>query len=156
MNLIEARLLAGDNSLEAHFGEHRLTCPSSVPALSDYVGKTIVLGLRPEHFEDASFNLGVPAEQRLNVTVDVRESLGSEVQLLFPIDAVPISPQLFSDSASDSTTGDDRSFTGAAMFVARVHPESKVRPGESVELTVDVQSLHFFDRATGLAISGLR
>src|SRR6201993_1034191 len=58
MNLIEASLKPGDGGPEVVFGPHRLQVPAAVlrehPALDRYLGRKVVLGIRPEHLEDAA------------------------------------------------------------------------------------------------------
>src|SRR6201996_5008931 len=58
INLVEARLERSDGRSTVSFGEHRLTVDDNLarnrPGLKDYVGKSVILGIRPEDFEDAS------------------------------------------------------------------------------------------------------
>jgi multiple sugar transport system ATP-binding protein len=140
-------------------GEQRLSCGVALrrrPALSGYVGRTVLVGLRPEHVEDAAIALGAPPDQRLSAVVDLREALGSEILLFLSLDGAGLSrPALTSeDEPSGATGGDDEVFGGRAGFVARASAESAARPGDRIEVAVDVSKLHFFDAETGLAIYG--
>jgi multiple sugar transport system ATP-binding protein len=157
MNLVEAQLQRESGHLEVRFGGHRLRCPSSLldarPALAAYEGGTVIVGVRPEHFEDAGFVSAAPLEQRMTVKVDVREALGSEVHLFFAVDSPGVVPEDVGDPTGDGGTADDRdSFGDRPSFVARVNASTKATPGDTVALTVDVDALQFFDADSGLAI----
>ncbi len=161
MNLVEAQLHREAGGLEVRFGGHRLQCPDAVldarPALAAYEGRTIVLGIRPEHFEDAALASAAPLEQRMLVTVDVREALGSEVHLFFTVDGRGVVAEHLGEQAGGGGTTDDRDIFGdRPSFVARVGANSKARPGDTVALAVDVDALQFFDGGGGLAIYGDR
>jgi multiple sugar transport system ATP-binding protein len=161
MNLVEAQLQRESGYLEVGFGGHRLRCSDSVlearPALAAYEGETIVLGIRPEHFEDAALASAVPPEQRMSVDVDVREALGSEVHLFFTVDSRGVVPEHLGEPPGDGATADGRDdFGDRPSFVARVSANSKARSGDTVALTVDVDALQFFDADSGLAIYGDR
>ena len=71
----------------------RLPVPDEVlaerPALRGYAGRQVVLGIRPEDMEDASLVSDAPPERRITSTVELREALGSDVVVHFPIDAPP-------------------------------------------------------------------
>ena len=159
MNLVEAELDRKDGHLEVRFGGHRLRCPDALadtrPALAAYEGRKVILGIRPEHFEDAAFASSTPPEHRMTVTVDVREALGSEVLLFFTVDSPGIVPEDLGEPAAPGEDGkaivhDD--FADRPSFVARVSANTTARPGDTVELTVDVGALQFFDPESGLAI----
>ena len=68
INLVEAKLEQSNGHLAVAFGDHRLTVDDQLArnrsALSDYVGKPILLGIRPEDFEDASIESDAPADRR--------------------------------------------------------------------------------------------
>jgi multiple sugar transport system ATP-binding protein len=110
---------------------------SSRPALANYDGRTIAVGIRPEQVEDAAFS-SLP--DRLSGTVDVHEGIGSEVILHLSMD-VPM--------VVDETT---RGEAVAGRFLARVNPRTALRAGDTAALAVDTSELHLFDLATGLAI----
>ena len=87
INLVEAQLEQTNGHLSVSFGEHRLTVDDRAArdhsGLKDYVGKTIILGIRPEDFEDASLMPDVPSDRRVKINVDLLEPLGAEVLLYF-------------------------------------------------------------------------
>src|SRR5512132_284838 len=69
INLVEAQLEQTNGHLSVSFGEHRLTVDDHVvhnrSGLKDYVGRTVILGIRPEDFEDATVETGAPADRRM-------------------------------------------------------------------------------------------
>jgi multiple sugar transport system ATP-binding protein len=130
MNMVRVRL-SREDGLIVRFGEHSLALDEATidarPALAGYEGKDLILGIRPEHFgEDGA----VPADRSISTVCTLRESLGSEILLHFPI------------AAGDST----------ATFVARMDPQSTAREGEPLRLSVDTRRMHFFDPETGAAV----
>src|SRR5918995_1637247 len=91
MNLFEATLAGAPGSLAVEFGGFSLPIPREVEdhrtRLRDYVGRPVVLGIRPEDMEDASLLSEAPPELRINSTVELREALGSDVVVHFKIGA---------------------------------------------------------------------
>src|SRR5438552_8642697 len=72
INLVEATLEKEGGALSVKFGEQRLAVDprlaGSRPALDEYVGRQVILGIRPEDFEDASIESDTPPDRRLKVT----------------------------------------------------------------------------------------
>jgi multiple sugar transport system ATP-binding protein len=149
MNMVEARLSRANGAVIVDFGTHRLTVDAGVvaerPALSRYDGRKVVLGIRPEDFEDAAFVAEAPPERSLDVVTGLREALGSEVLVHFSVATAPTSAPDASDFIE--SLGDEGS-----IFVARVDPLTKARDGEPLRLVVNTKRLHFFDPGTGTAI----
>ncbi len=148
MNLRMARLSSGagpDGGWRMQLGSQVLDLPERVldakPALRAYDGADVVVGIRPEAFEDASVadDSGRP---RLSAEVSLSEALGSDLLLHFPLDAPSVE------------AGDPDALEGIEdrMVIARVHPRSTARPGSAIELSVDVDEMHFFDPETEAAI----
>jgi multiple sugar transport system ATP-binding protein len=158
MNLVQAELQREAGHLEARFGGHRLRCSDALlaarPALAAHEGREIVLGIRPEHFEDAAFATDVPPENRMTVTVDVREALGPETLLFFTVASRGVVPDDLAETTADGSgpATDDAGFADRPTLVARVSANSRAAPGDTVELTVDVEALQFFDPDSGRAI----
>jgi ABC-type sugar transport system ATPase subunit len=96
MNLIEASLERGDAGPHVCFGPHRLAIGGKTvtehPDLDRYLGKKVVLGIRPEHLEDASLARGAAPGSVIDVTVELREELGSEVDLHCAVGVAPLHP----------------------------------------------------------------
>jgi multiple sugar transport system ATP-binding protein len=139
------------------FAGHRLPVPATVlgakPGLADYLGRKVILGVRPSDFEDAS--LGDATWARMPVTSGVTEELGSEVHVIFTIDAPPVEHASLASAAEHHDEEDDTVAAlagGKSLWTARVSARSAVRPGQPLELAVDTRRLHFFDPASGETI----
>jgi multiple sugar transport system ATP-binding protein len=154
MNFVTAQLVRDDGPTVS-FAGHRLTVPPAVlsarPGLDGYFGREVILGIRPSDFEDAG--LADAGWARMPVTAGVTEELGSEIHVLFSIDA----PQVQHSSITQARTGTDEDDAipldgGRSLWTARVAARSKVKPGQPVELAVDTSNLQFFDPDSGLSI----
>jgi multiple sugar transport system ATP-binding protein len=158
MNLVEAELTERNSTLFARFGPHELGVPqevsSSRPSLRGYVGRRVALGIRPEDIADAAG----PDHARLNVTVDIREDMGSEVFLHFAVDASPVKAMELREILGDEAVeaADIQTHHHGSPFIAKVARGTGAREGEQALLTVNTQLLHFFDLETGAAISSER
>jgi multiple sugar transport system ATP-binding protein len=152
MNLVEAEISSG----HVRFGGFDLPAPAG-RGLESYEGGTLILGIRPSDFEDASLahNPDLPV---IEVTVDVIEELGSEVHLLFTVAAAPVAADV-RRAAADAEKGDDvllvhdDDHANRTPFTARVSAATTGRPGRTVRLTVDPEAFHFFDPATGASLA---
>ncbi|HEY5011475.1 MAG TPA: sn-glycerol-3-phosphate ABC transporter ATP-binding protein UgpC [Acidimicrobiia bacterium] len=163
MNLLEATLVREDDSFAVEFGGFRLPVPVEVlgarPDLREHVGRTLVLGIRPEDMEDASLVSDAPSERRITSTVDLREALGSDVVVHFTIHA-PLAvtedvKELAVDVGLDKLGRmQEQTEGGSSSVVARLNPRTLATKGERIELVVDTHRLHFFDPETGAGIYG--
>jgi multiple sugar transport system ATP-binding protein len=141
MNLVDATLDGGDVA----FGQFRVPLAADRrPPLPD--GR-VVLGIRPESFEDAAFAPGLPT---LPVRVEVLEELGSDAHVFFHVDAPPRTAEVL-EAASEDLLQADR-----ALFTARVDARTKARVGDTVDLAVDPARFHFFDPLTGDRVTSTR
>jgi multiple sugar transport system ATP-binding protein len=157
MNMVEATLARADGGRFAGFGGLRLRVPdetlSTRPALGGYVGKGVVLGIRPEDIEDPQFLPAQDAEAQVTVVVAHREAMGAEVYAHFTVDAAPVVTEdtrdLVADTGADVA---DHESAGATTFIARLHPRTSATRGKPITLQVDTRTLHVFDPATGQAL----
>jgi multiple sugar transport system ATP-binding protein len=163
MNLVEAGLERSDGGAFVAFGSHRLRVPDDVfqlrPGLARYIGGQVVLGIRPDDFEDASLVHDATPDTRLPVEVDLRETLGREAYLHFAIDAPPVLTEDVRELAADTDVAavealEREASARATRFVALVSAKTPAREGGRVELAVDTSLLHFFDQETGESIYG--
>jgi multiple sugar transport system ATP-binding protein len=163
MNMLEAAIERRGNGIRAVVGDTPLELDEATlarcPRLISYDGSKVVLGIRPEDLEDAT--LEAAADQaRLTGTVILREALGSEVLVHFTTDARPALSVEIRELAED--VGDDRAleqFSAGrrpvdATVVGRFSPRTRVAQGDLIEVAIDQRALHFFDPASGAAISG--
>jgi len=114
-------------------------------------GSDVIVGIRPEAFEDAEFaSRGLPT---IDVTVEVVEELGSDAFVFFTLDAEPvvIEEARTNDEQDEATllVENDR-----ALFCARVDPRTRARPADTLTLTVDPSRLYFFSADTGETLLG--
>jgi len=158
MNMVEAVLARVEAGCFAEFAGLRLRVPDETlaarPALAGYVGKSIVLGIRPEDMEDPQFLPTQVADAQIPVVVAHREAMGAEVYAHFTVAAGPVLTEHTRDLAAD-TGGDlaDHERAESTTFVARLHPRTSAARGRPITLQVDTRSLHFFDPATSQAIA---
>jgi multiple sugar transport system ATP-binding protein len=156
INLVEATLEQSDGRLMVNVGEHRLAVDEQAvrnrSGLSDYIGRTVILGIRPENFEDASLDSDAPQDRRMKVTCDLTEPLGSEVLVHFSTGAKRIvSSATTADVGEDadiSLGGEDGDGAGQTRLIARVSPKTRIAEGSEIELAVDTSRLYFFDPET--------
>ncbi|POM22192.1 Trehalose import ATP-binding protein SugC [Actinomadura rubteroloni] len=159
MNFATARLAGGDDGLTVSFAGFTLPVHAARaaerPGLSAYAGREVIVGVRPSDFEDGA-HAGRDGWAPLRVTAGVTEELGSEINVIFAIDAPPVEHKDTADLADDEGAGDDGAAlplaADKALWTARVNSRSRVRPGDDLDVAVDTRRLHFFDPATGLAI----
>jgi multiple sugar transport system ATP-binding protein len=160
MNLVEASLARADGRVVARFGSTELAMDDafveSHPEIRGYEGGRVVLGIRPETIEHERFAGLDPDGRRLNATVDLRESLGSEALVHFKVDAPPVltedAVELVKDR-EDVDEIDEAIEARASVFVAKIDSRADARSGETVPLVVDTSRLHVFDPKDGRAIA---
>ncbi len=147
MNLVEATV-QGDRVTFAGFD-----VPIRPGALAAFDGSTVILGIRPSDIEDAALWHGEDLPT-IEVTVGVTEELGSEVNVIFRLDAPPVATEEIRAATDDEDEeillmADDHP---VVVFCARVDARTTSTPGSTIRLTLDPSRFHFFDPASGLAI----
>ncbi len=151
MNLVGARV---DEGTVAFAGfEIALPTDRDVDALD---GREVILGIRPPDLEDADVWSGQDLPT-IEVKAEVTEELGSEVNVLFSIDAPPV--ETHETLAATEEERDEIPLLAEeprAVFCASVDPRTACRPGSTIRLTVDPRRFHFFDPETGLALGADR
>jgi multiple sugar transport system ATP-binding protein len=113
-------------------------------AVEQSKGKEVIVGLRPEHFEDAALAGDAPGA-RFTVPIDLVESMGSDIYAYFEVRGQAKSGDL-DDLAKD--TGQDMRSEGTQV-TARLDAAANVRPGQQAELWVNTEKMHVFDIETG-------
>jgi multiple sugar transport system ATP-binding protein len=159
MNMIEATLGRSDGRIVATAGPHTISLDDETvtahPALESFLGSKVILGIRPEHLEDAALVPDAPADRRLKGTVRLRESLGSEVMVHLQVEAKPALTEDVRELAQDMdavVVADLGEGATETTIVGRFGARSRVREGEVAEVAVDTRTLHFFDPESGLGI----
>jgi multiple sugar transport system ATP-binding protein len=136
MNILEARIENGS----ALVGDVRVPVRAA--------DGDVLIGVRPEAFEDGA--LAPAGAPRLRGRVELREALGSEVLVHFSTSGRLASTDDLRELAEDM--GDDRAAERATL-VGRFSPKTRVHEGDAIEVAIDVDALHVFDRQTGVALA---
>jgi multiple sugar transport system ATP-binding protein len=162
MNLVQAQLDARNGDLVALVGTQELVVPAETslerPALSHYTGRTIGLGIRPEHVRDPALSAD-GGGSRLRGEVRATEALGSEVLVHLAVSAEPVLTEEVREVAGDVDAAaleqlESEALEQRTIVIGRFETTERLGTGEEVEVAVDTRKLHFFDLETGLGIYG--
>jgi multiple sugar transport system ATP-binding protein len=149
MNLYEGKVEASGDVGTVTIGSHVIGLPHEVfekqPKIREYDGKPIIVGIRPEDFEDAAFAEQIPESQRVTAKVSLIEALGSEIMAHFRLDAPTV-------DSGDPDAIEEKVGPDVANAVGRFNPRSRVRIGETIDIAVSSENIHFFDAETHQAI----
>jgi multiple sugar transport system ATP-binding protein len=157
MNFVSSRLKGGDGSLGVSIGEQDVRLDDSIleehPQLRDFVDKDIILGIRPQDFEDAEVASDAPDNRRIQAHIDLVEAIGTETLVHFKVDAPLAITEDIKELAADVGGEDPSSLEkkakeGQNEFVAQLDPKTKIKEGADVELVIDTTRLHFFNPDT--------
>ena len=125
MNFINVTIEKHGEDIFLKFGEHSVKLPESKAKKlegTDYIGKEVVMGIRPESMHDEDSFLESMPDSIVNARVEVVEMLGSETLLHMFIDEVGCT--------------------------ARVNPRTKTRSGDTIKIAIDTNRIHLFDKET--------
>ncbi len=125
MNFIEVMVMNKNDETYLRWGENNIKLPAekaNAPELKDYIGKEVIMGIRPECIHDDARSLEAFPDAIIEATVDVTELMGAEIYLYL--------------------TAEETS------FIARVAPTSKARSGDIVKIALDPAKIHIFDKDT--------
>ncbi len=146
MNLYDAVLTVDGDGGSIQLGSQTIPLsPHSLatrPALRNYDGKRVILGIRPEDFEDAA--LDTAGHPTITGPVTLLEALGAEIMVHFSVDATTV------DSGDPDAVEEATADTSNA--VGRFNPRSQIRPGQTATISIATENLHFFDAETRQAI----
>jgi multiple sugar transport system ATP-binding protein len=152
MNFMAGTLEEG--SLRTSIGSLPLT-PQLKQALERAnVSRQVIVGIRPENFEDASL---VQPDARghgitFRTTIDVVESMGSDVFVYFSLDSgLSAGVDQLADLAEDSGKAD--TLASEETVTARLDATTRIGEGEDVELWADLRGMHVFDPDSGKNLS---
>ena len=129
MNFLDAQIAEKGGDLVAKVGEYDVVIPAAkAKVLKDggYVGKTVVLGIRPEDIHDSQMFIEASPSAPMTSTVKVYELLGAEVFLYFDVNGTQVT--------------------------ARVDPRTNSKTGDTIKFAFDMEKSHFFDKETELTI----
>jgi multiple sugar transport system ATP-binding protein len=149
MNLYESMVTIDGDGGTVTIGSQTLSLDPSVlakrPKLRDYDNKQVVLGIRPEDFEDAALASGGGDGKSLTAPVTLLEALGSEIMVHFRLDANTV-------DSGDPDAVEEQGGENASNAVGRFNPRSTVRMRETAQIAVAIENAHFFDADTRQAI----
>src|SRR5690554_6560323 len=123
MNFIDVALTKEGDDVYAVFENNKIKIPAGkVKQFKDpsYIGKEVIMGIRPEDFHDEEIFLQSAADSTVKAYVDVVELLGSDTYLYLTV------------------SGNN--------LIARVDPRSTARVGDTIKIALDPNRLHFFDK----------
>ena len=129
MNFLDAQIAEKGGDLIAKVGEYDIVIPAAkAKVLKDggYVGKTVVLGIRPEDIHDSQMFIEASPSVPMTSTVKVYELLGAEVFLYFDVNGTQVT--------------------------ARVDPRTNSKTCDTIKFAFDMEKSHFFDKETELTI----
>ena len=130
MNFLDATLTKEGETYYCDFGEQKMAVPAekaaAYPAIANYVGKAVKLGVRPEDIKDDEASLAAHPDAVFDAVVDVSELMGSEVYLYLEC-------------------------RGSKM-TARVAPNTPSRTGSKIKIAFDISKMHLFDTETEATI----
>jgi multiple sugar transport system ATP-binding protein len=123
MNFINGRVIKKEGRFYFEEGKFLVKIVEDMfKKLTPYLGKEIILGIRPEDIYDKLFVSEAPPENTVTVTCEVFEPMGSEVYLYLN--------------------------TGKHTFIARVGAHDKPQVNQDIDLVFDMSKVHFFDKDT--------
>jgi multiple sugar transport system ATP-binding protein len=146
MNFFPAGLT--DVGVSLPFGEITLTQQVHDVLAQHPTPTNVIVGIRPEHLEDAAL---IDTYQRLRaltfeVNVDMVESLGAEKLVYFTVEGASAHAAQLAELAAESEIGENE-------FVARLPAESAAKAGERISLAFDTSKLAIFDADTGVNLT---
>ncbi len=152
MNFVYANVDVNKSSVKLNFGNDQIDYKGDkLEKLKIFENKEIVMGIRPEAFEDGKYANKSEYSESIKVTVSLLEQLGSDSYIHFYKDIKPVQTEAIEEILADE--GEDISVLGDnTKFIARINPNSTVVEGEEIELKIDPSKLHFFDPETGDAL----
>jgi multiple sugar transport system ATP-binding protein len=159
MNFFQGQVAQSDGALQVSVGGQLLPVDQKElalhPTLPQRAGDNIIVGVRPEHLEDAT--LAGRDGRRIRGQVQLKELLGSEVVVHFQVEAAPAVTEELREIAEDVDAAavdelDQQRRLRRTAFVGRFALDTAVEEDKPAEIAVAPGSLRFFDGETGEAI----
>ncbi len=130
MNFLDVTAIEENGNISLDFGDYKIKLPATKGNIikeKGYIGKEVTLGIRPEDLHDEQAFVSTSKESVIKCKVDVTEMLGAEVFLYMTVKGQSIT--------------------------ARVDPRTNAKVDDEVEVAIDVNRIHIFDKETGLTIT---
>ncbi len=124
MNFVDVTMVDNDGKLAVAFENNVINIPEGkvTPELKEYIGKELVMGIRPEDIKDEEMFISAATTGIIDCDVDVTELMGAETFLYVTC--------------------------AGKNFIARVSPRSTAKAGDAIKLAIDVNKIHLFDKET--------
>ena len=128
MNFVTATLSKENGSVYASFGDNKIMIPNGkvTPELEGYIGKEVIVGIRPEDIHDDEAFISSRPEAVCNAYVEVTEMMGAETYLYLEL--------------------------AGEQFTARVNQRSTAKIGDTIKVAFETNKIHIFDKDTEMAI----
>jgi multiple sugar transport system ATP-binding protein len=132
MNFIDAKVVQNGGAVAVEFGEADQRYSAELPeskldAVKPYIGKDVIMGIRPEHLHDEEMFLSVAKTGVIDATVEVSEMMGAETYLYLT--------------------------SAGCNWIARVSPRTNTKAGDQLKIAIDVTKIHLFDKDTEKTIT---
>ena len=140
MNFIEAKLLKEGENFFVEYGtedtktragiKFKIKLPASKNkdnCLEEYVGKEVIMGIRPEDVHNEAELIEQFPDGIVDANVEVTELMGAETYLYMNSEGQAIN--------------------------ARVAPTNTAKPGDAIQITLEPEKIHLFDKDTELTIT---
>ena len=151
MNFVYANIDVSGKETKLIFGDTEIVSSHAPKSLADFNDQKIVLGIRPEAFEDSVYANDKEFTEQINIDVSLLEQLGSDTYIHFYKDIPPVQTKAIEEILADE--GEDISALGTeTKFIARINPNATIEEGQNINLAIDPSKLHYFDPDSGLAI----
>lgn len=125
MNLFDVKVEKRGEEYHLVFGKNDVKLPEGKAKKlegTDYVGKTVVMGIRPENIHDEAVYLESMPDSIVEARVEVTELLGAETFLYLNVEGHNVT--------------------------ARVNPRTKAKPQDIIKVALDTNKIHMFDKET--------
>ena len=118
-------------------------------------GRSLIVGIRPEDFEDATRVNGDGSARgaTFRCRLDLVEAMGAEYYAHFGVGATQVRSAELAELRDDAGGVEETTDTGGIVAVARLSPQSRVRSGDEAELWLDATKMHFFDAESGASLA---
>ncbi len=128
MNFVTATLSKENGSVYASFGDNKIMIPNGkvTPELEGYIGKEVIVGIRPEDIHDDEAFISSRPEAVCNAYDEVTEMMGAETYLYLEL--------------------------AGEQFTARVNQRSTAKIGDTIKVAFETNKIHIFDKDTEMAI----
>ncbi|HEV3472767.1 MAG TPA: sn-glycerol-3-phosphate ABC transporter ATP-binding protein UgpC, partial [Actinomycetota bacterium] len=161
MNFVESTLESSGGGYRVDIGGQALPVGTKLtgerPALERFAGRKVIVGIRPQDFEDSNLATTSDRGATLKANVELVEALGTETLVHFNVDAPAVVTEDMKELAADVGADqldrlEESAKEGRNEFVAQLDPRTRIQRGDEVELVVDTSQLHFFDPETSQGI----